>query len=117
MVMIRRRIRLFVALTSALLVIPLFSTAALADQRDFNLNNNSDYVITHAYVTASSDPGWGDDILGKDVLNPGETWQIGFDRGAADTCVWDVKVVAQEGAELTVPQVNLCQVTDVNINN
>src|SRR5438270_8859466 len=73
--------RLLVALSSALLLIVAMSTAAFADKRDFNINNNSDYVIAHAYVSAATDPDWGDDILGKDVLNPGEAWQVGFDRG------------------------------------
>ena len=98
-------------------MIGVMSTAALADKRDFNLNNDSDYVISHAYVSASTDPDWGDDILGKDVLNPGEVWQVGFDRGDDSTCVWDVKVVTQEGFELKIPQINLCSASDVTINN
>jgi hypothetical protein len=109
--------RVGVALVSALLLISAMSTAALADKRDFNLNNNSDYVIGHAYVSASSDPEWGDDILGKDVLGPGEAWQIGFDRGDANTCVWDVKVVTMEGFEVKIPEIDLCTITDVTINN
>src|SRR2546425_4427500 len=116
-VMTRRTLRRLVALTSALLMTGVMSTAALADKRDFNLNNNSDYVISHAYVSSSTDPDWGDDILGKDVLNPGEVWQVGFDRGDDSTCVWDVKVVTQEGFELKMPQINLCSVSDVTINN
>ena len=75
------------------------TTTIFADQRDFNLNNNSDYTIQHAYVSPTAASDWGDDILGRDVLNPGEVWQVGFDRGDADTCVWDVKVVTVEGLD------------------
>jgi hypothetical protein len=106
-----------VALTTALLLIAAMSATALADQRDFNLNNNSDYVISHAYVAPSTDIDWGDDILGKDVLNPGETWQVGFDRFDPNTCVWDVKVVTLEGFEVKLPQIDFCIITDVTINN
>jgi hypothetical protein len=113
----RTTLRLLVALGSALMLILSMSGAALADKRDFNINNNSDYVIQHAYVSASVDPEWGDDILGKEVLNPGEVWQVGFDRGDANTCVWDVKVVTVEGFEVKLPQLDLCMITDVNINN
>ncbi len=104
------------ALTGALLLIAAMSTAAMADKRDFNLNNNSDSVIGHAFVSASTDPEWGDDILGKDVLNPGEVWRVGFDRGDANTCIWDIKVVTIDGFEAKIPQVDLCVITDVNIN-
>ena len=115
--MTRKTLRLLSATTVALLLCGTLSSAALADKRDFNLNNNSDYVISHAYVSASSDPDWGDDILGKDVLNPGETWEVGFDRGDANTCVWDIKVITQEGFELKLPQIDLCTISNVNINN
>jgi len=33
------------------------------------------------------------------------------------TCVWDVKVVTVEGFEVKLPQLDLCTITDVNINN
>jgi hypothetical protein len=113
----RNAARLTIALVAALCLVISMTSAALADPRNFNINNNSDYVIQHAYVSASVDPEWGDDILGKDVLNPGEVWQIGFDRGAPDTCVWDLKVITVEGLEVNLPQLDLCSITDVNINN
>ena len=115
--MIRRTRRLLLALTSALVLVGAMSTAALADRRDFNLNNTSDYVIRHAYVSPTTDVDWGDDILGRDVLNPGETWEVGFDRFDPGTCMWDVKVVTEEGFEVKLPQLNLCAITDVTINN
>ena len=113
----RKTLPLLVALGSAFMLIMSMSTSALADKRDFNINNNSDYVIQHAYVSSASDPDWGDDILGKDVLNPGETWQVGFDRGDVNTCVWDVKVVTIEGFEVKLPALDLCTVSNVNIGN
>jgi hypothetical protein len=109
--------RLVVALTTALLLTTAISANAFADKRDFNLNNNSDYVIRQAFVAPSADIDWGDDILGKDVLNPGEVWQVAFDRFDPNTCFWDVKVVTVEGFEVKIPQIDFCKVTDVNINN
>ncbi|MGI9145217.1 MAG: hypothetical protein ACR2IK_01495 [Chloroflexota bacterium] len=113
----RRSQRFLLALTSAFLIIGSMSTAALADQRDFNINNTIDYVLAHAYVSAASDPQWGDDILGKDVLNPGEAWRVGFNRGDGSTCIWDVKVVTLDGIEVKFPAVDLCTVTDVTVHN
>jgi hypothetical protein len=109
--------RLWASVAGALLLGGALSSAAFADQRDFTLNNNSDYVLTQAFVSPSTDQNWGDDILGRDVLNPGESWAVGFNRGDANTCLWDVKAVTKEGFEVTLPQLNLCAITDVNINN
>jgi hypothetical protein len=109
--------RILVALTGALLLLTSISSAALADQRDFNLNNISDHILAQAFVSAVSDPEWGDDILREHVMNPGDVWSVWFDRGAADTCVWDVKVVTMAGIEVTVPEIDFCVVTDVNITN
>jgi hypothetical protein len=115
--MIRPTRRLCVSLIGALLLIGAMSTAAFADKRDFTLNNNSDYVLEHAYVSPTTDQDWGDDILGKDVLNPGESWDVSFDRGDANTCMWDFKAVTQEGFEVKLPQLDLCSISNVNINN
>lgn len=109
--------RFYVALCCALSLIAATTTTIFADKRDFNLNNSSDYVIQHAYVSPTDSSDWGDDILGTDVLNPGQVWEVGFDRGDADTCMWDVKVVTVEGFEVKLPQLNLCVITDVTINN
>jgi hypothetical protein len=109
--------RLCMSFAGALLLVGAMSSAAFADRRDFNLNNNSDYVLAHAYVSPTTDTDWGEDILGREILNPGEVWQVGFDRFDANTCMWDVKVVTQEGFEVKLPQLNLCVITDVTINN
>jgi hypothetical protein len=106
-----------VALTSALLLVAAMSVTALADKRDFNLNNNSDYVISHAFVSPTSETEWGDDILGKDVLNPGETWEVWFDRFDPNSCMWDLKVVTMEGIEVKLPEVDFCTISNVTINN
>ena len=46
------------------------TSAALADSRDFTLNNNSDVIITHVYVSSVNTSSWEEDVLGRDVLSP-----------------------------------------------
>lgn len=109
--------RLFLALASALLMVSTMSSAVFADRRDFNINNNSDYVLLRAYVSPTEAEDWGEDIMGRDVLMPGETWMIGFDRFDPATCIWDVKVVTQDEVEVKLMALDLCVITDVNITN
>src|SRR5437867_3834183 len=104
--MLRPTRRLCLALVSALLLVAAMSTAAFAGRRDFTVNNYSDYVLVQAFVSPSSDYDWGDDILGAQVLNPGESWEVGFDRGDARTCIWDFKAITKEGFEVNLARLN-----------
>ncbi len=90
---------------------------ALADQRDFTLVNDSGRVITHVYVSPSKDREWGDDILGRDVLQPGESVFIYFSRYDAGSCFYDIRVVGSNGAEEGIlTGVNLCTTDTVTFS-
>src|SRR5437879_5905679 len=71
------------------------TSAALADPRDFTLANNSDYIITHVYVSSADTANWEEDILGRDVLPPGDTVDISFSGPGG--CGYDIKVLAVDG--------------------
>jgi hypothetical protein len=105
------------SIVGALLLVGALSTSVFADSRDFTLNNNSDYTLAHAYVSPTTNDNWGADILGRDVLSPGESWNVTFDRGDANTCMWDFKAVTMEGLEVVLPHLDLCSITYVNIGN
>lgn len=94
------------------------SPNASADPRDFTLINGSDsFVITHLYVQPSGpDDDWGDDILGQDVLGPGESAFIFFTRFTADNCFYDIKVIADTGAEGELLNVDLCSTDTVTFS-
>ena len=53
----------------------------------FMINNQSSAVICYAMISAHSDPNWGPDQLGSNVIQPGSSymWTVG-------TGVWDVKL-------------------------
>jgi hypothetical protein len=92
-------------------MVVLFSQAALADPRDFTLENDSLAYITHVYVSASSSDSWGHDILGVDVLSPGASVDIAFDASIGRTCIYDILVVTEEGARTRKNRENLCTTT------
>lgn len=66
--------------------------------------NDSDYVIEFVYVSPSDSRDWGPDLLGGDVLYPGESITIdGLD------CDWyDVKVVDEYHVECVLEDEYLC---------
>jgi hypothetical protein len=97
------------AVLVALTAVALSPRAARADPRDFTLINGTDAVITHVYVQpAGPDDDWGDDILGVSVLGPGEEVFIYFQRFTEGNCLYDVKVVLEDGREGEMLEVDLC---------
>jgi hypothetical protein len=108
---------LFAAIPMAALLVALFALPALADQRDFTVVNNSSLILTHVYVTSSDTTAWGDDIMGRDVLNPSETVDVAFNGFDGSTCLYDVKVMGQGGQEGYLYKVDLCTISTVTFSD
>jgi hypothetical protein len=81
---------------------------AFADPRDFTLENDSLSYITQVYVSPASSTDWGDDILGVDVLPPGQSVDISFDASIGRTCIYDLLVVTDDGTKTRKDRENLC---------
>lgn len=96
---------------AAFALLVMFAQSALADPRDFTLENDSLSYITHVYVSASSSTSWGEDILGVDILGPGESVDITFDTNVGRTCIYDLLVVTEDGSRTRKNRENLCTTT------
>ena len=96
------------AAISAFAMVTIFSQAAFADPRDFTLENDSLAYVTNLYVSPTSSNTWGDDVLGRDVLPPGESVDITFDTSLDRTCIYDLLVVTEGGAQTRKNRENLC---------
>lgn len=81
---------------------------AYADTRHFKLNNASTDAIVSLFVSLASKAEWGEDVLGVEVMEPGEQRAIVFNADGPAACFYDVKVVTQKG-ESVGPGVNLCE--------
>ena len=109
-------------LVSTLVLLTLLATLAFgpltasADQRDFTLVNGSRVTIVHVFVGPSEADDWGDDILGIDVLPPGDDLFIGFTRFDPGKCLYDIRVIGSNGAEGRLYGVNLCATNTVTFN-
>lgn len=90
------------------------SLAAGAKQ-DFTLVNKTGYDIDQVFVSPSKSGDWEEDVLGKDVLEDGDSWEIKFHR-AAKTCKWDLKVVYSDDDSSAVwYDIDLCSVEKITI--
>ena len=58
---------------------------------DFVLINKTGYDISDIYVAPTTEREWGEDIMGQDILENGESVEISFDSGET-AHKWDMYV-------------------------
>lgn len=77
----------------------------VSDAGDASLTvyNESSFVIEEIYLTEVNSPTWGRDLLGNDVLYPGESLALGV-----DCAYYDALLIDETGAECEIPDLDLC---------
>ena len=91
----------------------LLPVAAFADAPNpsFYLVNHSRQQINQVYVSPASAAGWGRDQLGDDTIEPGANFAV---RLHADgTCLFDLRIVYEDGRSEERRRVNTCSVDDI----
>lgn len=91
------------------------TSPARADVRDFTLYNNSAVTIYYVYVSPTNTSDWGEDVMGADVLLSGDSVDIVFNFFDG-TCLYDIKVVGENGEEGFLYAVDLCSTTNVTFS-
>ncbi len=105
---------LFVLAVSFALLAP---RDAHADPRDFTLVNESSVTIGYAYVSSSDVSDWEEDVLGSDVLLPGQRVNITFSNFRPGNCSYDIKVVGMGGETGYLWAVDLCSTATVTFTD
>ncbi|WP_448189219.1 hypothetical protein [Azospirillum sp. sgz301742] len=92
----------------------LLQSPAFAGQQDFEVVNKTGYPIKHLYVSEGHSESWAEDVLGRDVLNDAESFELAFAKGEK-TCKWDMKVVYDDGEAAVWHDLNLCQISKLTL--
>jgi hypothetical protein len=96
-----------------LAVLPLvlgLAAPALAQDASFRLNNRTGVTVNEIYVSSSNDNSWGRDLLGANVLAPGNSLMV-----RPGQCINDIRVVFANGQAHERRRVDTCQITDYNL--
>lgn len=104
----------FAKSTLAAAAVLLSAGAAWAGAQDFTIVNKTGYALKHIYVSEANNNSWDEDILGRDVLNDSEYFEVSFAK-AEKTCKWDMKVVYDDGESAVWENLNLCQISKVTL--
>lgn len=102
------------AMLSTALTLAVAQAPALAGQQDFSVVNKTGYAFKHIYVSEANNNSWDEDILGRDVLENGEKLDVSFGKGEK-TCIWDMKVVYDDGESAIWEDLNLCKISKLTL--
>lgn len=103
--------RLTKVLVLSAVAVTLATTAASALDRRVRVHNKTSYIIEQFYASNVGAKSWEEDILGRDVIHPGQYWTINIDDGTG-YCKYDFLAVFEDGEQVTKRAVNVCEVTD-----
>ncbi|MBF0582888.1 MAG: argininosuccinate lyase [Magnetococcales bacterium] len=93
----------------------LVGTLMAEPNQDFTLVNRTGYVIDQVFVSPAHSDDWENDVLGRDIMDDGESVPIQFSRGTT-TCEWDLKVVYEvDGSSAVWHDIDLCSVSKISI--
>jgi hypothetical protein len=81
--------------------------SAQSESITFDLDNATDYTLTHLYISVPSTNNWEEDILGAQVVESGETVEVTIDDGL-DGCEYDLRADFSDGDSIQVGSVDLC---------
>jgi hypothetical protein len=100
---------------SALIALAFSGTLLAAGGQDFTLVNKTGLTLHHVYISPSDEKSWGEDVMGKDTLDDGESVEIKFHR-SEESCKWDLMVDDKDGNKVTWTGFDLCKITEITLS-
>ncbi len=89
------------------------ATAAAAQDIQYTLINSSSGVLMEFYTGPVSAPEWGDDLLGADVLAPGESATVTIADGQTE-CAYDLLFIFDDNTEVS-DTVDICELASYEL--
>ena len=81
----------------------------LAADRHVRVVNKSSQTMVKFQASNETRNSWEEDILGKDVLKPGQSVNVNL-RDGTGACMFDLRATFKSGAEVVRRKVNVCKV-------
>ena len=106
-----KRSGVLIRLLLAAAMVLVFTGAALAKQ--VVIMNGTDFDIHSIMLSPSESNNWGEDLMGEDVLAPGEGVRITI-SGSANN--WDLGAIDGDGTQVTFTNLDLRAVDKVTLH-
>jgi hypothetical protein len=76
--------------------ITFFAPATRAANQDFTIVNKTGKTLENIHVRGADESDWGKNLLGDEVLDPGETFKVTFTGYDKDECEFEVRVETED---------------------
>ncbi|KPD13566.1 hypothetical protein [Phaeobacter sp. 11ANDIMAR09] len=103
-----KRRTIFKTALAAIVASTMAMPAAALDRR-VTIINDTNFTIVRFYGSNKGTDSWEEDILGRDVLRPGQRVRIDFDDGTG-YCKFDFKAVFDDDDVLVANDINVCKI-------
>ncbi|MCD9148258.1 hypothetical protein [Pseudophaeobacter flagellatus] len=107
--------RIILTTSLAILMAGLSALPAAALDRRVTIVNDTNYTIMKFYGSNKGTDSWEEDILGRDVLRPGQSVRIDFDDGTG-YCKFDFRAVFDDDDVLVAKDINVCKIGTYTYN-
>lgn len=95
---------------AAAILFSLAATPAHAEDRRVTIINETGHTIVHFYASNVERGSWEEDILGQQVLKPGQSVRVNVDDGSGH-CKFDFRADFEDGDKLVRNGINVCEIS------
>ena len=94
----------------------ILSQDVKAQNQDFSMVNNTGMILIDVFISPSSADNWGPDVIPKDMILDGETFNFTFTGVDPEHCSWDIMFTADDGVKYYMKGVDLCTITTITLS-
>ena len=110
MVTLSGRLKAGFALAIMVATTALTPGMASAEDRRVRVLNETRHIIVRFYASNVNATSWEEDILGQQVLKPGQSVVMNIDDGSG-YCLYDFKAVFDDGDALERKRIDVCKIS------
>jgi len=101
---------------AALFMLFMFGGNLMAQSQDFSMTNHTGMILVDVFISPSSADNWGPDVIPKDMILDGETFNFTFTGVDPQHCSWDILFTADDGNKYYMRGVDLCSITSITLS-
>ncbi len=84
--------------------------------QDFSMTNNTGMILVDVFISPTGASNWGPDVIPKDLILDGETFNFHFTDVNPEHCAWDIMFTADDGVKYYMNGVDLCSITTITLS-
>lgn len=100
----------------AIIGLVFLSQSANAQNQNFSITNNTGMILVDVFISPSNSDNWGSDVIPKDMILDGETFDFTFTGVDPEHCSWDILFTADDGNKYYMRGVDLCSITTITLS-